>query len=370
MRPILFAALLAALPVALPAQAPSDALRAMLSALPDPTGLPRLSVTFGDPGLARGLDLSGVDGASNDPGMRSMRGVPPMAMGMALMPLRDRAATAAGFGVTDIARVLHLSAIPQQATILDLVPGGGAAVAPALAAMGYAEQTERGVTAWAMGEEGRRGTRAARNRDDPFRQLAGLPRVVIDGDRLRHAEGWDMALALLRGVGGSILARADIAALVAALDSVTDAGALVAAVLYPDMTGVTRASPAQVVPGLPATAAWRSMLLADLTDGPQSTGMLALAVTLPNAASAQALADRMVRAWDTMPISPRNARTLADTTGGPVAARVHPAGDGLWVVILRQTRPTVVDRHGNTRNATFDAILSSMRAGPLPLLQP
>jgi hypothetical protein len=152
-----------------------------------------------------------------------MRGVPPMPMAMALMPQRDRRPTEAGFGVTEIARILNLSAVPDTATIVDLVPGAGGAVAPALAAMGDTERTERGVTAWAMGEEGPRGRRAERGRNDPFRQIAGgFPRVTTDGDRLRHGEGWDLIFALVRGVGGSILARPEIAAVVAALDTVPD----------------------------------------------------------------------------------------------------------------------------------------------------
>lgn len=375
MRPIktiaTLAWLTAVLPAPLMAQAPSEPLRALLSALPDPTGLPRMGVSYGDPGLARGLDLSAVTGASADPAVMSMRGVPPGVMVMGLVPRRDRTRTAAGFGVADIARIAQLTAIPREATIIDLLPGAGAAVPPALAAMGYEHRDERGVMVWALGEEGPRGRRAERNADDPLRgAMGGTPRVQIDGDRIRHADGSDLMVALVRGIGGSLMARADIAAMAGALDSLPGTGGLVQAMLYPDMAVLRAAPPADLVPGLPATAEWRAMMLADLTDGPQSTGVLLLALTGPDAAGAQALADGMVRAWSGTPLDNSTHRTLADVTGGPVTAQALPGAGGLWLIMLHQTRPTLAERAGYTRNLAYSELVGTLRRGTLPLLQP
>lgn len=363
--------LTAVLPAPLLAQAPSDPLRTLLSALPDPTGLPRMGVSYGDPALARGLDLGGVPGAASDPAARSMRGLPIGSVAMALIPRRDRAPTAAGFGVADIARIAQITAIPREATIIDLVPGASAAVPPALAAMGYEQRDERGVMVWALGEEGPRGRRAERNSDDPFRGvMGGTPRVQVDGDRLRQTDGSDLMVALVRGVGASLMARADIAALVGAVDSLPGTGGLMQAMVYPDMSVLGAAPPADLAPGLPATAAWQSMILADLSDGPQSTGLLVLAVTGTDQAGAQALAGLMARRWAEAPVSTRSDRTLADAAGGPVTARVLPGAEGGWLVALHQTAPTAAERSGFTYNPAYVAVLSSMRLGPLPLLRP
>lgn len=370
MRSLILAALVAVVPVSLPAQDAGAGLREMLAALPDPAGLERTVIFYGDPELARGLDLSGVDGASAEPAVRATRGLPPGPLGMALMPRRGRATTAAGFGLGEIERMLTLSAIPHMATILDLAPGVGARVAPALAAMGYAEASERGVTAWALGTEGRGGRRAERSGDDPFRTLARLPRVVVDGDRLRHGEGWDMIFALERGVGRSILARPEIAALAGVPDRMPGAGALVQAALYPAMDLLRPAAPADLVPGLPRDAVWQALVLADMTDGAQSTGLVALAVGPLDADGAGALTDRMARAWDEARTRGRTPRTLAEITGGPVTAATHPAGEGLWIVTLHQTRPTVVARGGHTHNPTYDALMALASRAPLPILTP
>lgn len=381
MRPFLLALALSLPAIALPLSAPcaqpvTETLRAMLGHLPDPTGLEGAQIEFGDMALARS------DAAGADPTHAQLRG---LMRGDLTMRLTDPATAwreTVGFGLSDIAQLVGLYAPPRNASVLRLNAGAGAAVAQALEATGYSLQTERGVTAWARGEDNQIDI-PNRNHDDPFGAGMGMSaRVQIDGDLLRHARTWEMSLALAHAASRPVTARPDIAALLDALDQsmpTSWAGfpraGLILATLFPDASGMGLPDPFDVitadVPRLPdAGPVWISALFADLSMGDRATGVLALSVALPDAEAAEALRARIEAAWAGRP-SEIARRSFAEIIGAEASVTTYEAGGGLWVIIIAvEVDVDAYTRHQIPRNRAFNLLIDAAMARDLVFLAP
>lgn len=375
MRRLALAALALVLPLAAAAQGPAAGLREMLALLP--AGLadrPGLTVEYGDPAAARALPLAGVAGAAADPEVAQLRGLLPEVLQRALRdPATDWRATV-GFGPAEVLRALSAGTGPEdRVNLVALAPGAGAAVGPALAAAGYSLQTVQDVTAWARGEDFAIDLRS-RNPDDPFAGGMGrAARVEVQGDLIRHAAGWP-ALAALAGASGAPLAdRPDVAALLAALDGVKGAGALVGAVLIGDAQALAEADPAEVLlgsaPARPAPPpAWRLALLADLGDGPASTAVLAVTLAGTDAAAAEALRAAVAEAWATRPAE--GGPTFAELTGTGADVRILPGPGGLQVLVIAARGPTEVDGAGITQGRAYARLRAAAQQRALSFLRP
>lgn len=360
---------------AAPAAQTTAALRAIWAQIPAIPPGERIEIGFGDLAAARALDLAALPGGPIDPALAQYRALPPGPWQQSVLADADdpwRAAT--GFGPGEVLRIATLSAPPARAAVIDLAPGAGAAVAPALAARGYAQITQGGLTAWARGEDFRVDP-AARDMNDPFGgDLGQSSRVQVEGDRIRQAAAWPVLGFVAGARQGALAGQTEVVALLDALDRTKGAGALLGAVLWTDAAGLGLAVPPGVGTGAappPAgqPAAWGAALFADLSDGPRSTGVLALSVTLPDAAAAEALRARVAAAWADRP-GAAGAGAFAAITGGPAQVAVHPAGAGLWVLTLAQTLPTEVFAGSITRNRSFEILMRAARMRDLVFLQP
>jgi len=375
MRALVLALSAVLLPLPATAQTVTAALRTAWAGIPAVPAGQRVEIGFGDLAAARALDVAAVAGALADPAWLQLRALPPGPWQQAVgHDFDDPWRAAVGFGPGDVLQMASLSAPPVQALIIDLAPGAGAAVAPALAARGYVEATQGGLTAWALGEDLGIDL-AARDPGDPFDGgLGRSSRVHLAGDRLRQAVAWPV-LAALPGTGDHALPRVpEAAALLDALDQIKGAGVLVGAVLWTDAGGLGLTDPLAVVtgaapppPGPPA--AWGMALFADLSDGPRSTGVLALTVTLPDDAAAEALRARVAAGWAERP-GGSGAGSFATLTGAPVRTAIHQAAPGIWVLTLAQTLPTEVHAGGFTRNRTHETLLRGAMMRDLVFLQP
>lgn len=350
----LAALILTLLPATLAAQTTAG-FRALLADLP---ALPA-EVAYGDLAAARALDVSAVAGANRDPVILQLRALPRVPLTDGVRDPRTAWRAVTGFGPPEVLRMATWIANPEHAAVFDLAPGAGAAVPGALAASGYAEETRNGVTAWAARGADFDMSLRARNPDDPFGGTLGMSaRVQVDGDRLRQARSWPMLAAM--GTAPALAADRQVTALLDALERITGAGALIGATLWMDTAEMGLIDGAGMI------------LLADLSDGPNSTGVLALTIALPDAAAAQRLTERVATDWSQRPTTAGVGATFGGMTGGPAQVTVDPLGDGLWVLTLTQARPTeTYTRSGTlTRNVTYTWLSQGLMQRDLVFVQP
>lgn len=365
---------LALLPAGLAAQT-SAGMRALLSGLPMIPAGEGVEIGYGDLAAARALDVSAINGASTDPVILQLRALPPGQMRDYVSDPARAWRRSVGFAPGDVLRIATLTAPPAHAAVIDLAPGAGAAVGPALQNSGYSQETQGALTAWAARGEDFAVNLGQRNPDDPFGgHLGRSARVQVQGDRLHYGASWPLLAAL--GSEPPLATQSDVTALLDALDGLKGAGSLIGATLWTDARGLGLADPAAIVtgqapmPGGPAPA-WGMALFADLSDGPQSTGVLALTVTLPDAAAAEALRTHVQNGWNDRP-SRTMRRTFAEMTGAPAQISVEPAGAGQWVLILSQTTPTAPLTTGSplTRNPAFARLIDAAWSADLVFLSP
>jgi len=375
MKPLLMAALLSLLPLPGAARAPADALRQMLDLVPAlPVG-EMVQVEFGDLSAARAQPAGTVPGATADPALTQLRALERSALSRAIRDPATDWRGAVGFGPAQIDQVVTLTAPPVSAALIRLQPGTGAGVPTALAARGYALTDGPGLTAWARGDMDFSVDIAARDPDDPFGGGMGRSsRIVVADDLVLQAAGWPVLAALLAAPGGSMAAQSDIAALLAALDRTTGAGALISALILTDAGGLGLGDPAAMLRGAPpsvagAPTAWRMALLADFANGAQATGVLALTVTLPDAATAQALREHVQAGWDTRAL-PGSAQGLGAMLGVPAQVSVTDAGGELWVLLVQARAPAVTIGPGIPRNPVSTLLHDAMMRRELVILQP
>jgi hypothetical protein len=373
MRALLLALALA-LPAPLPAQTPTAGLRALLARLPaalvDPLANLQGVLGYGDPGTARAL----ASRAGLDPDLGAWRALPPEAGDPPLARGAEWPARV-GFGPGAVERMLALTLDGQRATLWQLAPGTGAAVAPALEANGYRLEERDGHAAWARGAQDHAIDLRVRASEDPFGgRLGQSQRVRIAGDLVIQTSGWD-TLARLDPSDGPTADRATpLARVLDAIDALPGSGTVLGALVLP-FAGDGRlhrpvAIPFPVAPLTEGpTPLWLSGVLADVAlDGGQ-VAVLALAVPLPDAAAAHALRDRLAERWDRA-LSGLARTTMAAQLGTPTGLAVLPTADaGLWV--MRLVLPGTLDLHGGVpRNTAWHRLLGMAMQGDLVVLPP
>lgn len=373
MRPFLLAALVTLAPAAL-ADSPTARFREMLAQTRDPGPLPGLTIAYGDLAAARALDFSAVEGARLDPAYTQLRGFP---LGDLSYGLRDPATdwrAAVGFAPGDVQQLLELSAPPFQAHVMALDPGVLDHIPSALAALGYAPTQNGPLTAWAHGAD-LTVSPGARNPDNPFGGMLGrASRVHLDGTLLRQAASWPALAALLDPTQPRLTDQPDLSAILEALDLYAPPGALAQTILIPDAGALGLSDPLAVVTGAAtppegSVSAWRAALFADFTTGPDSTGILALTLNLPDEDTAFALANHAARTWAERPVPPSEL-SFGGLTRAHAEVLLHEAAPELWVLLIAQTGAT--ERHGRglTRGRAFTYLYAGAMRRDLVFLQP
>ncbi|WP_461469618.1 hypothetical protein [Pararhodobacter sp.] len=267
---------------------------------------------------------------------------------------------AAGFAFEDVESLVALAAPPVHLAVINLRPGTGAGVAPALEAQGYSWAESHGVRALAVGADGETTPQAGRF-DDPFRgSLGRSARIVIEGDRLRSASHWQLAALLAAAPGMPADRSPDLAPLLVALDralatQATDAAAVLRGVLWTDGAGIGAHAP--------SAAAMRAALLVDLSDGADLVTALALRPSAP-VADPQALAGTVEARWREATL--RSGRSLEAHLPGPVQVTVQGAPDApVLTLVLR--RPGNPAEDGAFANPAFELLRRAIDARDLPL---
>jgi hypothetical protein len=294
----------------------------------------RAEVWFAD--VAAGLALADPGLAADDPNRLAGLVMPGLEVRVDGLPAWP---ATVGFGPNDLGQVLSFGVPPETGVVLRLSPSAARAVPGVLVANGYAPEDMGVPTLLARGEDFGVDF-AALDPGDPFSGgIGAASRVAITPDGwLWQARGWPVIDRLL-APGPTLADRPDLAALIAGLGQ-EGQGALVNALILPDPLAMQAGPPLSPdmdpallaqPPGLPD---WSLALIADLQDGDQATGVIALAYA--TADQAQAGADRMLANW-TGVRSMQMPRTFADLTGG--TARAAVAGQGPYAALLIVTAP-------------------------------
>lgn len=273
---------------------------------------------------------------------------------------------AIGLQVEDLRQLLMVSVGRRFGTVMQLQTGAGDRVAPALAGRGYARQSQGGVDAQAVGEDGSISIEA-RDLSDPFRgPLGRSSRVQVEGDVLRHATTWPLIAALVHAGRAPALSDPGIVALLDGLAGI-DAGPLVSVVLMPDAGQLAGEDPFLAVSGRATPGGpqgWRGMLFADFTTGPQSTAVMVATLPWPEGEALEPLVETVARRWDSEPM---RDSTMAERLG-PVQIDAVRMASGLVRLRLRLSAPTDTNRAGFPRNAAHEGLLAISRIGQYPFL--
>lgn len=352
----------------------STPLRALLAHLPDAGSETRFEIDYSDLAAIRALASQGSGNRAADPLLASLRSLPrPLAM-----QLRDPGSgwrETVGFSLSDIDRLVTLTAPPMGAMVLSLSPGSASAVPGALAEGGYETATMPPDDAafWTRGNDFAPDFAAA-HPDDPFGAGLGMAsRVLLQGDLLLQGSGTPMLAAMHDRAMPRLADAPHVTALMGALDRVEAAGALVGATLWTDAAPLGLVDPLEIVPGTREASSeqanpWGAALLADFTEGAVSTGLMALTVTLPDDETADALRAHVAQAWEA---------AQAMMTGGSFASTlgaadigINRAEGGLWVLAISASGETETVGHGIPRNAAFSRLRAAAETGDLPFLQP
>jgi len=329
-----------------PATAP---LRALLATIPAELVQPMRQapdIAFGDIQAARGLPASALgDGdARFDPALLPvLRALPAGRFTEDPALASGGWAARVGFDPTDLRALLTIDRAPLRMTVLRLDPAVAPRVGPALAASGYASRADRpGV--WAVGEDFAIDF-AAQAQGDPFRGMLGAAsRVAVDGDLLRHANGWP-AFDLLRAPGPDTAdAAPTLAPLLATMDRL-EAGALIRAVILPNAAGLSLQDPLAVIQGRAPPApsvVWLSAVIADFARGDRVTGALILATpALPDPEAARAT---VLSRWAEPGLFLDGQRSFAEAVGATPAVTVASLG-GMAVMTIAIEAPASQQRH-------------------------
>lgn len=372
MRVLLLSVVLALVPVASGAQTPTTGpLREMLSQVPAFQPGESIMVEFGDLSAARALDFSRVDGASRDPEIAALRALPSTFREGAFNP--DGWRMKVGFGPPEMSLVVRMAAVPRSATVLRLNPGAAIAIPQVLEASGYSRIEVAGVAGWAKGRDFML-DRNSRDVEDPFIGPLGLAsRIQVDGDLVRHASGWPLLRALTDTAVPRMTSVHGLGPILSVLDRLGGAHRLLGAALFQDASQLGLDRP-PVIAGrgdgqaTPSPAGWGLGLVADLTDGPVSTAVLAIGITLPGAAAATALRDGIATGWTSQPAY--DGRSYASATGATAEVSVVPAGDGQWVLVLVARGATAVHGGAITRNIAYERLRVGIQMRDLVFIKP
>lgn len=335
-----------------PATAP---LRAMLAQVPAayllPSGDLLASLGFGDFDAARRV-LASLDSDLPLALRAANRAAPTARLTMEMGAETETWINAVGFSVADIHQMVVHENRTDAASLIALSPDAAARVPDALLAAGYGRQGYMGLHAYAAGEDGGRDREAGRS-GDPFRSFIGLSaRVDVAGPLLRHGRTWSSFSALAYGARSPAVADPVVRVQLDALDGL-DAGALLQATFHPEAAPLLQSDPVAALRGTDAerdAGGWRSLLLADFSTGAVSTGVMVLTADWPADLDPAPLAALITARWNGTDIAGRSA---AAQLGVPVEVNLWQTADGLVVLRLAATTPTVVGQRGVTTNPVY-----------------
>ena len=182
-----------------------------------------------------------------------------------------------GFTSADIGQIVLYQTRNDAASVLTLAPAAAARVPDALlASSGYTRQEHQGLSAYAVGDEGALDREAGRL-GDPFRGRTGRSaRIAVDAAMVRHGESWARLASLTDAGLRPASETAEVRLLVGAVEGL-NAGPLLEAVLYPQAARIVQSDPVAALRGTapdPDQPVWRSLMVADFSTGPQSTGVM------------------------------------------------------------------------------------------------
>jgi len=300
------------------AQQVSDAMRAALADVPRativPVGARPLEIEFGDPSAALSVMALHVfrGGLLLTPDLAARARVMPGDLRLQV-PFTSPEGMQASVGLHpgEIGPVLAVGAPPSRVIVMTITEGAAARMATTLGSAGHVTKTLGTHTFLSRGEDLAIDL-SARDPMNPFGGILGQSsRFALTEGRVVYAPATSILAGVLEGEGPSLAEHRALAAMLAALDSAGgDAGELARAVALIDG-------------GSP------DVLVADMVDGAEETGVMV--VVASDTAAAEALAQvirRNLEAADSH---------FADRFDGPVTVTAHPGTPA--AVSLRRTQP-------------------------------
>lgn len=265
-----------------------------------------------------------------------------------------------GFGLQDIHSWTILLQTPERLLVFGLDDGVQPAVAQALLSTGYAKGG-RAFPAWFRNAEDYGIDFDLRDPANPFGGTLGqASRVAFLGPLLLQSAAWPVIDAAFTG-GPSLAERPDIAATLAALDSLPAGPGLVTARLSLDPQTYAPRDPSLAGQGI---LPWSAGLFADLSDG--QTDIMAIALAYATRDQAKSAAQAMLDQWNTTPL-PTSGQTLGQMTGA--ALQVAVTGEGPFAALAYTVGPTAFD-DGMIVNRVQDLLTRVWTMGELSLVGP
>ncbi|GGL67015.1 hypothetical protein [Wenxinia marina] len=273
------------------------------------------------------------------------RSIPPTFAQTIMLGLDGGWRRSVGFNPNEAEAILAISAPPFGGAVFDVTPMAAVRVPVALTSAGYEVD---GALFVRGGEDG---SIDIENRDpaDPLGGMLGrASRVALVGDLMVWSTTRDGATALATAASdGSVAARPDVAALLAALDAPeAGQGTLVRALVFADGTEL-----------MPGSGLAGPVFVADLSDGRTETALVLYVVETAQAAKERAQV--METAWGEA-TSFVTRRPWAEMLPEAQVQGIAFAGTGAPVVGLRIDTPT--PEGGVEMNLGYQRLLSSIFA--------
>ncbi len=326
-RPAVFALFVACLglgPAGAFAERPTDGMRAALAVIPQAAipveGSSPLQIEYGDPGaMAPVVALQALRGEMDFPPEAAAltRSLPGDMRNSAMLTQPEGFEAATGLRLTDLGPLLAVSRPPERLTLLSIGPGAAPRMVAALQANGHGMVEDRGGAVILSRGEDFAINPLGREPANPFGGALGQStRFLVAEGKVLHAPATPILEAVIEGAGPRLSEHPGLVALLAGLDAGAEgAGGLIHATAILGMGG-------------------RDLLIADLANGTEETGMLVIA--LPDTAAAEALAARLTQDWPTL-TSQVTGGPYAALFEGPVTIAAHPGTPAS--VTLRRSQP-------------------------------
>ncbi|PWK60502.1 hypothetical protein [Roseicyclus mahoneyensis] len=306
------------------ADTPSAGMRAALGAVPQGAialeGPVPLQIEFGDPGaLGAVVALQALHGAVSAPpeALALSRSLPGEMATATLLSAPDAFAAATGLVLGDLGPILTVSRSPERLTRLWIAPGAAARMVTTLVANGHDITGRQGdAVRLARGADFSIDL-ARREPANPFGgPLGQSTRFLVSEGLVLHAPATPILEAAISAVGPMLAEHPGLDALLNGLDAAADgAGGLVHALALLGVNG-------------------RDLLVADLAQGAEETGLLVIGVA--DTVTAERLAMRLSDRWHSVN-SPITGQPLAALFDGPVTITAHPGAPAS--VTLRRSQP-------------------------------
>lgn len=367
MRPILCTALLCttlwpAICAAQSTTGPARALEHTLSQVPysvlTTQGTYSLSLSFHDVQAARtaGFDFTTID---FDPDAVAYDIVSDYVLGYDQSEWLDKV----GFDASHIDQIVQFRAPPIRSLWINLRPGSGAAVGPALLARGYQDSNIGGQPAFVLGEEDFAIDLRDRDNGDMFRgDLDQAARVVVRGDLVTASTSTPFLADTVDGQRPVLLDQPEVQQILAALDSVEDRGVLLKAYLITDTLTLFGGSfPGDTVPVGP----WTFGMLAEYSDGASATAVLAMAFV--DDGSAARGAENLRTSWADFTAQSTDERVAGYT---PANTSIAVSDDQARVVLFTLSDPLDPEQLEIRRSSSFNWIFNKLISREIPFLRP